>query len=384
MRCKLVATTMKIALCLPGGGVTGCMYQVGALSALEDSLEGLDARQFDLYVGTSSGATVAAALAGGLPAQRLYRALLDPADDYFPLERSHLTRMDLDEWRRTIVTGFGALRSGVQSLMSRTPAPKDLWEQLDRFYDSLPAGLFTLDAYERFLEEFFLRRGVSNSFPGLPRSLRVVAHDLDSGERVLFGAAGFDDVPLSRACCASTALPLFYSPVRIRDRHYIDGGVGRVGHLDVAESEGADLVVLVNPMVPVRADETGVPTGHGDRPGVRDKGLMWVYNQAMRIGVHARLHHGLNLSASGEPLGGRLRVPLLLIEPRPTDAVLFMNNPASFAARRTILEYAYKTTRDRVAQWIEAHADIIDQAGFRYLPSLRRTGFPEKISLAPD
>src|SRR6478609_2871046 len=137
---------MKIALCLPGGGVTGGMYQIGALSALEDALEGLDARGFDLYVGTSSGATVAAALAGGLPVQRLYRALLDPADNYFPLERAHLTRMDLDEWRRTIVTAFGAFKSGLSTLTSRPPAGKDLWEQLDRLYDSLPAGLFTLDA----------------------------------------------------------------------------------------------------------------------------------------------------------------------------------------------------------------------------------------------
>src|SRR5205814_499796 len=195
---------MKLALCLPGGGVTGGMYQVGALSALEDALEGLDARGFDLYIGTSSGATVAAALAGGLPVQRLYRALLDPADNYFPLERSHLVRTDLDEWRRTIVTAFGALRSGVQSLTSRAPAAKDLWEQLDRFYDSLPAGLFTLDAFERFLEEFFLRRGVSTGFPGLQRPLRVVAHDLDSGDRMLFGAPSYDDIPVARACCAST------------------------------------------------------------------------------------------------------------------------------------------------------------------------------------
>jgi predicted acylesterase/phospholipase RssA len=365
---------MKLALCLPGGGVTGGMYQVGALAALEDALEGLETRGFDLYVGTSSGATVAACLAGGLPVSRLYRALLDPADDYFPLERSHLVRTDLDEWRRTIVTAFGALRSSVHSLTSRTPSPKDLWEQLDRFYDSLPAGLFTLDAFERFLEEFFLRRGVSTGFPGLAHPLRVVAHDLDSGDRILFGAPGYDDVPVARACCASTALPLFYSPVRIRDRHYIDGGVGRVGHLDVAESEGAELVVLVNPMVPVRAESTGVPTGHGARASVRDKGLMWVYNQAMRIGVHARLHYALEgggQKANGQPAGVHLHVPLLLIEPEPTDAVLFMHNPASFAARRTILEYAYKTTRDRVARWIDANEGTIERAGLR--PAQRRS-----------
>src|SRR6185369_5493228 len=117
---------MKIALCLPGGGVTGGMYQIGALSALEDALEGLAGRGFDLYIGTSSGATVAAALAGGLPVQRLYRALLDPADNYFPLERAHLIRTDLDEWRRTIMTTFSALKSSVHSLTSRTLSPKDL------------------------------------------------------------------------------------------------------------------------------------------------------------------------------------------------------------------------------------------------------------------
>jgi NTE family protein len=218
----------KVALCLPGGGVTGAMYQIGALAALEDAIEGLDARAFDFYIGTSSGAVVSAALAGGIQVRRLYRALLDPADSFFPLERSHLIRMDLDEWRRTVNTGFTALRSGVLSLTSRTPSPKDLWEQLDRFYDSLPAGLFSLDAFERFLEDFFLRRGVSNRFSGLSRPLRVVAHDLDTGERVLFGDKGFEDVPVAKACCASTALPLFYSPVRIGDRHYIDGGIGRV------------------------------------------------------------------------------------------------------------------------------------------------------------
>ena len=49
----------KIALCLPGGGVTGGMYQIGALAALEDALEGFQANDLALYVGTSSGASVA-------------------------------------------------------------------------------------------------------------------------------------------------------------------------------------------------------------------------------------------------------------------------------------------------------------------------------------
>ena len=139
----------KIALCLPGGGATSAMFQIGALAAFEDSIEGLDANSFDFYVASSSGASVAAALAGGIPVQRIYRAFLDPADVYFGLERKHLLRVDLGEWRRTLVSALSALRHGASSLLSRgsAPAPAALWEELDRLYDSLPAGLFTLDGY---------------------------------------------------------------------------------------------------------------------------------------------------------------------------------------------------------------------------------------------
>ena len=80
----------KIALCLPGGGATGAMFQIGALAAFEDAVEGVEVNGFDFYVGSSGGASVAAALAGGLPVQRIYRAFLDPADVYFGLERKHL------------------------------------------------------------------------------------------------------------------------------------------------------------------------------------------------------------------------------------------------------------------------------------------------------
>jgi len=68
----------KTALCLCGGGAMGAMFQIGALAALEDSVEGLEVNAFDLYIGSASGASVAASLAAGLPVQRIYRAFLDP------------------------------------------------------------------------------------------------------------------------------------------------------------------------------------------------------------------------------------------------------------------------------------------------------------------
>jgi NTE family protein len=168
---------MKIALCLLGGGAMGAMFQIGALAALEDTIERFGANDFDLFLGSSAGASVAAGLAGGQPVQRIYRAFLDPADVYFGLERGHLLRVDIAEWRRTVVSAALALRHGASSLMSgkTTTMPARLSQELDRLYDSLPAGLFTLDGYERFLEAFFMRRGVPNAFRDMPRALRILA-----------------------------------------------------------------------------------------------------------------------------------------------------------------------------------------------------------------
>lgn len=350
---------MSVALSLPGGGFSGALYQIGALAALEDGIQGLDCQSFALYVGNSSGATVAAALAGGASILRIYRALLDPVDNFFPLERGHILRMDLDEWRRAIGTSRVAIMEGIKRLFSRrddaTPALLFLQEQLDRLNDSLPAGLFQLDRYERFLAEFFLRRGIPNDFRSMPRPIRIAAHDVDTGERVLFGAPSYEHVPVSLACAATLALPLFFSPVRVGDRHFLDGGLGQVAHLDVADAQGVDLTIVVNPLVPVSARPGAVPTGHGAGESVRDKGLLWVFNQALRVGAHARLHQEV-LRARGE---------VLVLEPTPNDVMLFLYNPVTLKARRAILEYAYKTTRERIVGWMEKNRAVVTRMGWR-------------------
>ncbi|WP_437734967.1 patatin-like phospholipase family protein [Sorangium sp. So ce1335] len=358
------ARRARVSLCLPGGGLTGALYQIGALAALEDGVEGIDNQSFSLYIGHGSGAAVASALAGGIPTERLYRALLDPSDNFFPLERSHLLQIDVGEWRRALSTSVVALRHAIVRLTTRgdatpnAPAQQYLFEQLDRFNDSLPAGLFRLERYERFLAEFFLRRGIPNSFRAMPRTLRIPTHDLDSGERVVFGAEGLDDVPVSLACAASLALPLFFSPVRIDNRHYIDGGLGHVAHLDLAQAAGAELTIVVSPLVPVSTAHRPVPTGHGVRESVRDKGMLWVFNQAMRIGAHARLHQAVGRTLAE----GKMQV--LVLEPAPNDALLFLHNPANLRARRAILEYAYRTTRERIAVWVEKNRAVVEAMGW--------------------
>jgi hypothetical protein len=106
-----------------------------------------------------------------------------------------------------------------------------------------------------------------------------------------------------------------------------------------------------------------VPTGHGVRSTLRDKGILWVYNQSMRIGAHARLHaevaHAREARARDK---GAMQV--LVLEPEPTDVLMFLHNPVNPDARRSILEYAYRTTRERIARWIERNRAVVERFGW--------------------
>ena len=99
--------------------------------------------------------------------------------------------------------------------------------------------------------------------------------------------------------------------------------------------------MVINPMVPVRAGDGArdVPTGHGRCQSVRDKGLVWVFNQAMRMRMEKRMQFGLEAFRRQYPETG-----VILLEPDQSDANLFMHSPMNFAARRAILEEGYTST----------------------------------------
>lgn len=331
----------RSALCLAGGGITGAMYEVGVLAALEDAFVDFKAADFDVYVGAAAGACVATGLAGGLSAQRMYRALLDPADDFFPLQRHHLMRIDMAEMSRVGQSALGALRRMVGSVTSK-PLKVDVWNEIDRFWDSLPAGLFGTDAFEQFFYDFMTRRGLPKTFGDMPRKLLLVANDLDGGERVVFGCGGdLEQIPVAKAVSASIASPGLFAPVDIDGRDFIAGNIGEAGHVDIAVGQGAEVVIVINAMVPVRTNPTRrtIPTGHGPQKRLRDKGLLWVWNQAWRLVTESRLRSGLERYQADHP-----EVEIHLVEPAKDDATMFMHSPMNFAARRAILEDGYTTT----------------------------------------
>ncbi|MEZ4288498.1 MAG: patatin-like phospholipase family protein, partial [Polyangiales bacterium] len=336
--------TKKLGLCLFGGGITGAMYEVGVLAALEDSFDDFRAADFDVFVGASSGAVVAAALAGGLTAQRMYRALLDPADDFFPLQRNHLLRFDGREILRVSTSTVGALRKMIGSVASK-PLEIDLWNEIDRFYDSLPAGFFSTEPFEKFLSDVFRRRSIPETFDEFEKNLIIIASDLDRGEPVFFSKNGTLMAPVTKAVAASCAAPMLYAPVRIDDRDLIGANSSESDHVSIAVEHGCQTVLLINPLVPIRTDTAikDVPTGHGQKRRIRDKGLLWVYNQNWRVVSNARLRRGLRTYRAEHP-----EINISLIEPESDDATMFLHSPMNFAARREILEHAYKTTVQRL------------------------------------
>ena len=70
------AKKSRIGLNLAGGGPLGGMYEIGALCALKESLDGIDFNELDVYVGVSVGSLVAASLANGITPESLYRIMI--------------------------------------------------------------------------------------------------------------------------------------------------------------------------------------------------------------------------------------------------------------------------------------------------------------------
>jgi len=63
------------------------------------------------------------------------------------------------------------------------------------------------------------------------------------------------------------------------------------------------------------------------------------------------------------------RAQVILIEPSPEDCILFMYNPASFDARRAILEYAYRHTRAELAKSFASDDSVLSRAGLGPRPA---------------
>ena len=338
--------TPRIALALAGGGPLGAIYEIGALCALDEALNGLDFTRLHHYVGVSAGSFIAAGLANGMSPRQLCASFIEcdeGASEIF--DPSWLMVPAYGEFARRAIMFPGLAMS---ALWRATVGRKSLTHAIERLGPSLPTGIFSNEQVDRRLSRLFSRPGRSNDFRDLTSRLTLVATDLDTGEAAPFGRPGWDHVPISKAVQASSALPGLFPPVEIDDRYFVDGALKKTMHASVALDDGVDLMLCLNPLVPFNSTEPaeakvmqgGLPRERRRIPRIADGGLPAVLSQTFRSMIHSRMELGMKHYERAYP-----QTDIVLIEPDHRDPELYLANTFSYGRRRQLAEHAYQQTR---------------------------------------
>jgi len=326
----------RIGIALAGGGPLGAVYEIGALAAIEESIEGLDLNRATIYVGISAGGIIASGLANGFTPHEMCRSFVESSEDgdeHNLFKPELLLKPAWSELRKRFST---LPKLMIYSLVDygRGAGKTSLASAFERLKEALPTGIFSGSSIHEFLEKTFSEGGRTNDFRRLRARLVLVATDLDSGQSVRFGQENFDHVPISKAAQASAAIPGFFPPVEIDGHHFVDGALKRTLHASIALEEGVDVLICVNPIVPYNAKITHAPGKLAER------GLLPVLSQTLRAIIHSRLEIGMSNYADTYPNSA-----IFLFEPSEEDAEIFFTNLFNTNNRCRICENAYQHTR---------------------------------------
>lgn len=322
----------RIGLALAGGGPLGGIYEVGALLALDEALEGVDFDRLDIYVGVSAGSLVAAILANGFTTAQLFRMLVEEKGSG-SLDPDVFFRPALSEYIKRVLSLPGLTLSALLDIL-KNPLDLRLLAHFSRLNRALPPGLFDNTPIQKYLEDLFRAPGCSDTFAALERELYIVAVELDSGNLISFGSEEHRNVPISKAVQASTALPGLYVPVEIDGKYYVDGALRKTLNASIALERGADLLFCINPLVAYDASQTQAAEN-----SLVEGGLPVVMSQTFRAIIHSRMVVGMSKYKHSFP--GQ---DVVLFEPHPGDSKMFFTNIFSFADRRHVCQHAYETT----------------------------------------
>jgi NTE family protein len=350
----------KTALVLGGGGFTGGVYEIGALRALDLLAVNSTVNNFDVYVGTSAGSFIAALCANGVTPEEMMRVVTRQGTPAFKdIGLGDLLRPNVLEFARKGAT-LPLRALGIARDLLSQPGGMSLMDVFMGLADALPSGLYTGAGIEKYLRTVLNEPGRTDNFGELNCELYLTATDLDTCERVVMGVDGSKDVPISTAVRASGALPMVYAPVRVHDRELIDGGIVSTTNLDLAVQAGAKMVVVINPIVPFVNDfSSTVNTLRGKRPRrVSDMGFAQIGYQVFKLVAHQRLHE----LAKGweERYPG---VDIVLIEPEPTDELMFQTSMMSFTSRVEIARHGFESVTKQLAGEYDRFQAVAERHG---------------------
>ncbi|MBE2234413.1 MAG: patatin-like phospholipase family protein [Anaerolinea sp.] len=348
-------STGRTALVLAGGGVSGAVYEIGALRAIDELLVNRTVNDFDIYVGTSAGALVTSFLANGVSSVDLMRVVnASHPIARFP-EAKHLFRLNTGEMmRRSLGLPRRLLRTGADALASRGRL-----SVLDMIFSglgsALPSGIYDNRSYGEWMRASLALTGCSNRFDQLQRELHIIATELDNGHRKVFGA-DTPEVLISDAVAASSAVPIIYRPYRIAGKEYIDGGIRGNASLDVAIEQGAKLVVCINSLVPFNSAQQDSAKGNL----ISARGLEAVSAQATRVMLHSGLKYQIKQLQRRHP-----DVDIILIEPKPDDTIMFFANIMRLQDRVKIAEHGFRSVSVDLAGDYESFKETLARYDIR-------------------
>jgi len=336
----------KTALVLGGGGFTGGVYEMGALRALDLLSVNRTVNEFDVYVGTSAGSFVAASVANGVTPEEMMRVIVQQVPTPFPDAR--VSSLLKPNYREFLSKGlmFPLRLAHLLRTLSRDLGSVSAVDIVLGLAEALPTGLYSAEGIERYVSRILSDPDRTDDFRLLTPELYLAATDLDTCERVVFGSERWDDVPISKAVSASSALPMIYKPVKIRDREFVDGGIVSTTNLDIAVEAGAKFIVVVNPLVPyVNNFDKQIPTLTGSRVRrVSDMGFPQIGYQAFKMLAHQRLHEIARRWEERYP-----GVDIILIEPDASDELMFQTSVMNFTSRVEIARHGFQSVTLKLA-----------------------------------
>ena len=394
----------KIALVCSGGATKAGAFHLGVALALKEQgfrfYGGLaptsgPARppgpmEISTYVGSSAGSMISSYLAAGYSLENIFNSFLGRAptqpEDAKPRVLERLTYSKMFKIRPELAREQLGEIFQVKKLMKGVLAG-----DLDAFFQLRwlkATGLFSTSGLEQYLREEVLP---SNRFQDYLADLFVVATQLNHSRKVVFGKYSYqppphdltcqynNDVPISQACAASTALPFVFAPYPItgadgKQIWYIDGELRDTLSSHVAIDAGADLVIASHTHQPYHFHRAiGSLTDHG-LPAILIQSIYLIIEQKINHHIHNKQIQRNAINAvnrfckdSGidpekrariieileNELHHRLDVDTIYIHPSPSDAKTFFAEHFSLSSQRLteIVRSGFKATIDTLRKY---------------------------------
>jgi predicted acylesterase/phospholipase RssA len=359
---KRRARRSKTALVLGGGGFTGGVYEIGALRAIDLLSVNRTVNQFDVYVGTSAGAFVASMAANGITPEEMMRVVNRQVPTPFrDIDVGTLLRPNVVEFARSGVTLPFKLARIARGLVGQLGSISAMDVVLS-LAEALPSGMYSGSGIEDYVRTVLSDPDRTDDFRLLDNELYLAATDLDTCEQIVFGANDWDDVPISTAVRASTALPMVYKPVRVKDRELVDGGIVSTTNLDIAVEAGAKFVVVVNPLVPYVNDFSKAESGLlGTRVRhISDMGFPQIGYQSFKLLAYQRLHEMARQWEQRYP-----GVDIVLVEPEPNDELMFQTSIMNFTSRVEIARHGFESVTLKLSEDYGQLREICERHGIQ-------------------